>query len=43
MRRAFAVFHPAKILLIEAEVWPNLAAEARAREFHRAGYAALIA
>ena len=31
MRRAFAVFHPAKILLIEAEVWPNLVAEARAR------------
>src|SRR5436309_3576407 len=31
MRRAFAVFHPARILLIEAEVWPNLAAEARAR------------
>src|SRR5439155_27174013 len=26
MRRAFAVFHPARILLIEAEVWPNLAA-----------------
>src|SRR5437764_13745503 len=31
MRRAFAVFHPARILLIEAEVWPNLAAEARTR------------
>jgi 3-deoxy-D-manno-octulosonic-acid transferase len=31
MRRAFAVFHPARILLIEAEVWPNLVAEARAR------------
>src|SRR5438128_8496892 len=31
MRRAFAVFHPARILLIEAEVWPNLLAEAHAR------------
>jgi 3-deoxy-D-manno-octulosonic-acid transferase len=31
MRRAFAVFHPVRILLIEAEVWPNLVAEACAR------------
>jgi 3-deoxy-D-manno-octulosonic-acid transferase len=32
MRRAFAVIRPARIVLIEAEVWPNLAAEAHARE-----------
>jgi 3-deoxy-D-manno-octulosonic-acid transferase len=31
MRRAFSVFNPAKIVLIEAEVWPNLVAEAHAR------------
>jgi len=31
MRRAFSVIRPARILLIEAEVWPNLAAAARAR------------
>ena len=31
MRRAFATIRPAKIVLVEAEVWPNLAAEARAR------------
>src|SRR6266404_9956224 len=31
MRRAFAVIRPARILLIEAEVWPNLVAEAHAR------------
>ena len=31
MRRAFAVIRPARILLIEAEIWPNLAAEAHAR------------
>jgi 3-deoxy-D-manno-octulosonic-acid transferase len=30
-RRAFATIRPVKILLVEAEVWPNLAAEARAR------------
>jgi 3-deoxy-D-manno-octulosonic-acid transferase len=29
--RAFAIIHPARILLIEAEVWPNLIAEAHAR------------
>jgi len=31
IRRAFAIIHPARILLIEAEVWPNLVAEAHAR------------
>ncbi len=31
MRRAFAVIRPVRIVLVEAEVWPNLAAEARAR------------
>jgi 3-deoxy-D-manno-octulosonic-acid transferase len=32
MRRAFAVLNPARIVLVEAEVWPNLAAEAHARK-----------
>ena len=31
MRRALAIIRPARILLIEAEVWPNLAAMAHAR------------
>ena len=31
IRRAFTVIRPARILLIEAEVWPNLVAEAHAR------------
>ncbi len=31
MRRAFAVVRPVRIVLVEAEVWPNLAAEAHAR------------
>jgi 3-deoxy-D-manno-octulosonic-acid transferase len=31
MRRAFSVIRPGRIILIEAEVWPNLAAEADAR------------
>src|SRR5207253_1362873 len=31
MRRAFAVIRPARILLIEGEIWPNLVAEAHAR------------
>src|SRR5213596_294509 len=31
MRRAFFVIRPARIALVEAEVWPNLAAEAHAR------------
>jgi 3-deoxy-D-manno-octulosonic-acid transferase len=31
MRRAFATIRPVKIVLVEAEVWPNLAAEAHAR------------
>jgi 3-deoxy-D-manno-octulosonic-acid transferase len=31
MRRAFSVIRPARILLIEAEVWPNLAGEAHTR------------
>jgi len=32
MRRAFSVIRPAKIILIEAEIWPNLAAEAHAQK-----------
>src|SRR5437667_9021661 len=31
MQRAFSVIRPARVVLIEAEVWPNLAAEAHAR------------
>jgi 3-deoxy-D-manno-octulosonic-acid transferase len=31
MRRAFAVIRPVRIVLVEAEVWPNVAAEARNR------------
>src|SRR5438034_11114561 len=31
MRRALAIIRPARILLIEAEVWPNLVAMAHAR------------
>ena len=31
MRRAFSVIRPTKIVLVEAEIWPNLAAEAHAR------------
>lgn len=31
MRRAFNVIQPEKIVLVEAEVWPNLVAEARGR------------
>jgi 3-deoxy-D-manno-octulosonic-acid transferase len=31
MRRAFSVLKPAKIVLVEAEIWPNLVAEAHAR------------
>ena len=30
MHRAFSVIRPAKIILVEAEIWPNLAAEAQA-------------
>jgi 3-deoxy-D-manno-octulosonic-acid transferase len=32
MRRAFSVIRPARILLVEAEVWPNLASEAHTRQ-----------
>jgi 3-deoxy-D-manno-octulosonic-acid transferase len=32
MRLAFSVIRPAKIVLVEAEVWPNLVAEAHARK-----------
>jgi 3-deoxy-D-manno-octulosonic-acid transferase len=32
MRRAFRVIAPQRIILIEAEVWPNLVAEARRRK-----------
>ncbi|MGE5208990.1 MAG: 3-deoxy-D-manno-octulosonic acid transferase, partial [Alphaproteobacteria bacterium] len=31
MRRAFSVIRPARIVLVEAEIWPNLAAAAHAR------------
>jgi 3-deoxy-D-manno-octulosonic-acid transferase len=31
MRRAFSAIRPARIVLVEAEIWPNLAAEAHAR------------
>lgn len=31
MRRAFSTIRPAKIVLVEAEIWPNLAAEAHAQ------------
>ena len=31
VRRAFAAIQPTKIILVEAEIWPNLAAEARRR------------
>src|SRR5207253_3927393 len=31
MRRAFSVIRLARIILVEAEIWPNLAAEAHAR------------
>jgi 3-deoxy-D-manno-octulosonic-acid transferase len=31
MRRAFTVIRPARIVLVEAEIWPNLAAEAHTR------------
>jgi 3-deoxy-D-manno-octulosonic-acid transferase len=31
IRRAFAAIRPIRIILVEAEVWPNLAAEARNR------------
>ena len=31
MRRAFNVIRPVKLILIEAEIWPNLVAEARLR------------
>jgi 3-deoxy-D-manno-octulosonic-acid transferase len=32
MRRAFATINPKSIILVEAEVWPNLVAEAHARK-----------
>ncbi|MFN2476093.1 MAG: 3-deoxy-D-manno-octulosonic acid transferase [Chthoniobacterales bacterium] len=31
VRRAFAVIRPTRIILVEAEIWPNLVAEARRR------------
>jgi 3-deoxy-D-manno-octulosonic-acid transferase len=31
MRRAFSAIRPARIVLVEAEIWPNLAAKAHAR------------
>jgi len=31
MRRAYAVIKPVRVVLVEAEVWPNLVAEARGR------------
>ncbi|HLW35495.1 MAG TPA: 3-deoxy-D-manno-octulosonic acid transferase [Chthoniobacterales bacterium] len=32
MRRAFEVIRPTKILLVEAEVWPNMVAETKSRK-----------
>lgn len=32
MRRAFSVIRPARIVLIEAEIWPNLVAQAHAQK-----------
>jgi len=32
MRRAFAVIQPERIILVEAEVWPNMTSEARDRK-----------
>jgi 3-deoxy-D-manno-octulosonic-acid transferase len=32
MRRAFALIRPVRVVLVEAEVWPNLAAEAHNRK-----------
>jgi 3-deoxy-D-manno-octulosonic-acid transferase len=32
MRRAFSLIRPNRIILVEAEVWPNLAAEAHTRQ-----------
>ena len=32
MRRAYEAIKPRKILLVEAEIWPNMVAEARARK-----------
>jgi 3-deoxy-D-manno-octulosonic-acid transferase len=32
MRRAFAAIRPNKVILVEAEVWPNMVAEAHARK-----------
>ena len=37
MRRAFSAILPARIVLIEAEVWPNLAAAAHRRRFPLVG------
>src|SRR5437773_2437528 len=31
IRRAFSVIRPVRVVLVEAEIWPNLAAEAHAR------------
>jgi 3-deoxy-D-manno-octulosonic-acid transferase len=31
MRRAFSTIRPARVVLVEAEIWPNLAAEAHAQ------------
>jgi 3-deoxy-D-manno-octulosonic-acid transferase len=31
VRRAYAIIRPIRVVLVEAEVWPNLAAEARGR------------
>lgn len=31
MRRAYSVIRPIRVVLVEAEIWPNLAAEARRR------------
>ena len=42
MRRAFSVIRPVQIVLVEAEVWPNLAAEAHVRESPLVGQRAIV-
>jgi 3-deoxy-D-manno-octulosonic-acid transferase len=32
MRRAFASINPTRVILVEAEIWPNMVAEAKARK-----------
>src|SRR5437588_676807 len=43
MRRAFSFIRPVRIVLVEAEIWPNLAAEAHARRIPLALVISVIA